>query len=221
MNILAVIPAHNESKAIALLVAAVKEMGHNILVIDDGSTDATADLAKAAGAVVLSVPKKSGKGNALRLGFDYAIKNNYAAVITLDGDGQHDASDIRFFIECFQKTGAAVINGNRMADPKGMPLLRLATNALMSWLISNVCRQSVPDTQCGFRFITVEVLKNIQLESSEFEIETEFLVKASKKGFKFLSVPIKTIYRDEVSKIKPVKDTVKFIRYMIAESVKP
>lgn len=214
MKLLAVIPAHNEAQTIASVVIGVKALGHGVLVIDDGSIDATAQLAQAVGAIVVSTHKKSGKGNALRQGFAWALEHGYEAVICLDGDGQHEAADIQAFLDCHRASGAALVNGNRMRNPKGMPLVRRATNAFMSWLISIICRQSIPDTQCGFRLISAEVLKAVQLECSDFEIETELLIKASKKGFKIASVPIATIYRDEVSKIKPVRDTIRFIRYI-------
>ena len=98
-----------------------------------------------------------------------------------------------------------------------MPLLRLATNRFMSWLISLFCRQHIPDTQCGFRLIKTNVLRAIKLESSDFEIETEVLIEASKKGFKIASADIQTIYRDEVSKVQPVRDTIRFIAYLWRE----
>ncbi len=135
------------------------------------------------------------------------LKNGYEALIAMDGDGQHSPSDIAAFVACYQNTNADIVSGNRMHNPKGMPLVRLATNRLMSWLISLICRQHIPDTQCGFRLIKTKVLQAIKLESSDFEIETEVLIKASKKGFKIASVGIQTIYRDEVSKIQPVRDT--------------
>jgi len=217
MKILAVIPAHNEAKNIAAVTAAVKALGHDVLVVDDGSTDGTAAMAKSAGAVVLATGKKSGKGSALRVGFEHAVNNGYGAVIALDGDGQHDPRDIKAFLECRFVTNADVINGNRMGDPRGMPAVRLATNAFMSWVISMICGQRIPDTQCGFRFITTDVLKNIELQCSDFEIETELLIKASKQGYKIASVPVTTIYRDEVSKIKPLRDTWRFIVYLLRE----
>jgi glycosyltransferase involved in cell wall biosynthesis len=215
MKILAVIPAHNEGAHIASVAGAVKALGYDVLVIDDGSTDATASEARTVGALVISTGKKSGKGNALRTGFDQAIQKGYEAVIALDGDGQHDPADIRLFIECYQATGAAIVNGNRMANPQGMPWIRLFTNVFMSWIISLICRQHIADTQCGFRFMTTEVLKNINLECSDFEIETELLIRAAQKKFKIASVPIATIYSNEVSKINPVRDTWRFFRFII------
>ena len=98
MNILAIIPAHNEANTIAAVAGVVKAMGYDVLVVDDGSADATADLARQEGALVLATGQKSGKGNALRLGFDYAVKNGYEAVLALGGDGQHDPADIKLFL---------------------------------------------------------------------------------------------------------------------------
>ena len=215
MNLLAVIPAHNEARTIASVTIGVKALGHDVLVVDDGSVDATAQLAQAAGAAVVHTRNKSGKGSALRLGFAWALERGYEEVICLDGDGQHNPGDIQAFLECRKAGKAALVNGNRMGNPQGMPLLRRVTNMFMSWLISIVCGQPITDTQCGFRLISADVLKAVELECSDFEIETELLIKASKKGFKIASVPIATIYRDEVSKIKPVRDTLRFIRYMI------
>jgi len=212
-----VIPAHNEAKSIGLLVEAVRALGFDCIVIDDGSVDQTFEIASLAKAVVLKTGAKSGKGNALKLGFDYVLRNHYEALIAMDGDGQHSPSDLAAFVDCYQKTNADIISGSRMQNHQGMPWVRLLTNRLMSWLISLFCHQQIPDTQCGFRLIKSKVLRTIKLESSDFEIETEVLIKASKKGFKIKSVGIQTIYRDEVSKIKPVRDTLRFIAYLWRE----
>jgi len=217
MKIAILIPAHNEAQTIGPLVEAVRALGYDCIVINDGSMDKTEELANKAGAVVLRTESKRGKGNALKVGFEYIMRNSYEALIAMDGDGQHSPSDIAAFVACYQKTNADIISGNRMLNPKGMPIVRLATNHFMSWLISIFCRQHIPDTQCGFRLIKTKVLENIRLESSDFEIETEVLIKASKKGFKIASVGIQTIYSNEVSKIQPVRDTLRFIAYLWRE----
>jgi hypothetical protein len=107
-----------------------------------------------------------------------------------------------------------------MHNPVGMPGVRRMTNGFMSWLISVICRQQITDTQCGFRLVTTKVLKSIDLKCNDFEIETEMLIKASKKGFRIVSAPIETIYRNEVSKINPLRDTLRFIRYISTEIFK-
>jgi glycosyltransferase involved in cell wall biosynthesis len=217
MKIAVVIPAHNEEQTIGALVEAVRALGYDCIVIDDASVDKTNAVATQARAVVLKTEGKRGKGNALKVGFDHVLKEGYEAAIAMDGDGQHSPSDIAAFVACYQNTNADIVTGNRMHNPRGMPLVRLATNWFMSWLISLFCRQDIPDTQCGYRLIKTKVLDAIKLESSDFEIETEVLIKASKKRFKIASVDIQTIYRDEISKIQPVRDTLRFIAYLWRE----
>ena len=217
MKIAVVIPAHNEEAAIGPLVEAVRALGHDCIVIDDGSQDGSGDMAREQGAVVIRNEEKKGKGKSLQRGFEYVMKQDFDCVLVMDGDGQHDVEDVDQFIQKAREHSPCVVTGSRMQNHKGMPLLRLCTNRFMSLLISAVCRQNIPDTQCGFRLISLDVLKELRLTSSDFEIETEVLIKASKKGFKIFSVPIKTIYRNELSKINPLKDTIRFFKYLIKE----
>lgn len=217
MRFAVLIPAHNEAKAIGPLVKAVRQKGYDVIVVDDGSADKTGDIARSQGADVLTNDPRRGKGASLQRGFDQVLERGYDGVVAMDGDGQHAAADIETFLEKARYFPDSVITGNRMGDPKGMPIVRKLTNMLMSGIISGICRQSIPDTQCGFRYIGAKVLKNIQLSCSDFEIETEVLVKASKKGFKVFSVPVQTIYGDEKSKIHPGRDTLRFIRYISRE----
>ena len=219
-NAVIVIPAHNEAKAIAPLVKALRALNYPCVVVDDGSADDTAGQARGAGAVVVPTGKKSGKGRALRKGFEYALAQGHTVVIAMDGDGQHLPEDVKAFVDCYESTQADIVTGNRMKNPQGMPWLRLATNRFMSWLISVVCRQRIPDTQCGFRLMTARALQSLTLTCDDFEIETEVLVKAAKQGFTITSVPIQTIYRNEVSKINPLKDTFRFISYIAREICK-
>ena len=212
-----VIPVHNEAESIGNIVTNLKRKPSFVVVVDDGSSDGSGNIAREKGAVVIRNDEKKGKGRSLQRGFEYVLNQNFDCVITMDGDGQHDVDDIEQFLKQAKVQPLCIITGNRMQDHQGMPRVRLWTNRLMSALISMVCRQRIPDTQCGFRLIPCAVLKELTLFSSDFEIETEVLIKASKKNFKITSVPIKTIYRDELSKINPVIDTFRFIVYIIKE----
>ena len=217
MNICIVIPANNESYTIGFLVESLSGRGFDVIVIDDGSADETGVIAREKGAIVIRHDEKKGKGYSLREGFQYALEHDYDAVITMDGDGQHDVGGVdRFLIEA-EKNKWSVIVGNRMANSKDMPFIRYCTNRFMSWLISLACGQSIADTQCGYRYIHCDILKQLNLTSRDFEIETEILMKACQKGFNVRNVPIKTIYRDEESKINPFKDTIRFFAYFIKE----
>jgi glycosyltransferase involved in cell wall biosynthesis len=186
-------------------------------VVDDGSSDNTSGLAREAGAVVLRNQINQGKGASLIKGFNYALSHSYDAVITMDGDGQHLPEDIPYFIRLAEYSDSGLIIGNRMFKARGMPRLRLATNMLMSWVISGVARQNIPDTQCGFRLIKKEVIKKLELGTTKYETESEVLIKVSRLGFKIESVPIKTVYAGEKSQINPFIDTLRFFRFILRE----
>jgi len=217
MKICILIPAYNESQAVGRLVKEIVAHGWDVLVVDDGSSDGTGDIAKADGATVLANVTNHGKGYSLQRGFDYILSRDYDALITMDGDGQHAVGDLPNFIHLFEEKKPDIICGNRMRNSQGMPGLRFVTNKIMSGLISVVCRQKIYDTQCGYRLIKTNVLRNIQVSSSAFEIESEVLIKACKKGYHVVSVPIQTIYSNERSKINPFFDTIRFIIYIIRE----
>jgi len=218
LKICVIVPAHNESHAIADVVRGVKAKGLDIVVIDDGSRDGSGEIARQNGAVVVTNSAKQGKGLSLQRGFQFALEEGYDGVIAMDGDGQHAVADLDSFLAQIAAHPQSVISGSRMANSQGMPLLRYLTNRAMSALISGICRQSIPDTQCGFRYISCDILGDIRLSAKDFEIETEVLIKASKKGYPVFSVPIQTIYRDEKSKINPLKDTWRFLVYLLREN---
>ncbi len=221
MKICIVIPVYNEEKNIGALVEKLRQRQLDTVVVNDGSSDRSAAIAKDKGATVINNEKRCGKGQSLRRGFQYVLENCFDGVVTMDGDGQHDVNDLDGMIKKAHADKNCIVTGSRMLNPKGMPLIRLIVNKLMSALISAVCRQKIPDTQCGYRYIAAPILKNISLTSSDFEIESEVLIQASRHGFKIYSVPIKTIYGGECSKINPVVDTFRFLIYIIREAVMP
>ncbi len=210
-KICALMPSFNEALTIGEVVRGLRDRGLPVYVIDDGSEDETASIAREAGATVISHEVNKGKGASLRTGFSHILKEDHDAVLVMDGDGQHRPDDINIFVEKMRQSGAYIIIGNRMADTRRMPLLRFLTNRITSYLISKAGGQYIPDSQCGFRLIKREVLENITIESSNYETESEILIKASKKGFKIASVPIVTIYKGEASQIRPIIDTWRFI----------
>jgi glycosyltransferase involved in cell wall biosynthesis len=214
-----IIPTYNESKAIAGLIAQIKKLDLEVIVIDDGSGDDTVNLAQINGAQVLRNEVNLGKGASLIKGYDFALAQGFDAVISIDGDGQHCPQDLMAFIQKAENSSAAIIVGNRMSSIKAMPWLRIMTNRIMSGLISLITKQNIPDTQCGFRLIKKEVLLKLNLSSAKYEIESEVLIKAARLGFKIDSVFIKTIYSGQKSQINPFVDTLRFIRFLICESL--
>ncbi|MBI4335393.1 MAG: glycosyltransferase family 2 protein [Candidatus Omnitrophica bacterium] len=211
MRTCALIPVYNGAKTIEGLIRSAKPYVNDILVVDDGSTDETVRVAGMAGATVISFKQNRGKGKVLKDGFERAIRGDYDAVITMDADGQHEPGDILKIIAGAAPAGTGVVVGNRMSNPGDMPPVRLATNIFMSLIISILCGQNIPDTQCGYRLIKSDVLRRIRLVSSNYEIESELLIKAARLGYKIVSVPVKSIYAGQVSLINPLLDTWRFL----------
>jgi glycosyltransferase involved in cell wall biosynthesis len=214
MKICVIIPTYNESKAIGSLVDKIRLQGLDVLVVDDGSQDDTFAIAKSSGAEVLRNQDNAGKGASLIKGFEYALSKGFDAVITMDGDGQHLPEEIPYFLRLAEYSDGGIFIGNRMSKTKNMPALRFLTNRFMSWLISLVAGQKVPDTQCGFRLIKRQVLEKIDLKTAKYETESEIIIKGARAGFKIESVPIKTIYAGEKSQINPLIDTLRFIKFI-------
>ena len=217
MKVCVVIPTYNEAGTISVLVKQICKQDLDVVVVDDGSTDNTGQFAESSGAAVLKNKVNQGKGASLIKGFDSALKNNYDAVITMDGDGQHLPEEIPDFIRAAQNPDKGIIIGNRMSQRRNMPLVRVWTNKFMSWIISKITGQKIPDSQCGFRLIKKEVLARLHLVTSKYEIESEILIKASRLGFKIASVPIRSIYVGERSHINPFFDTLRFIKFIRKE----
>lgn len=209
------IPSYNEAMTIGQIIRGLRKREFVVYVVDDGSIDDTALIAKLEGAIVVKHKKNMGKGASLREGFNHILKKDFEAVLVMDADNQHEIDDINNFFKKMECTNADIIIGNRMLDTLSMPYTRIYTNKVMSNLISRISGQCIPDSQCGFRLIKKKVLQSVKLESSNYEIESELILKAARAGFKIESVPIKTVYEDEKSRINPVLDTFRFIRLMI------
>jgi len=214
-NICVVIPAFNEGEKVGGVLSKVRDLKYPVLLVDDGSTDETPRIAKAlTGVHVISLSPNQGKGAALRKGMDWCLARNYAAVLLMDADGQHRPEELGLFLDELRRGEGDVIVGNRMLHPEGMPLLRRATNQFLSWVTSRLTHQRIPDSQCGFRVLKAEVLRKLSLRTTHFEIESEMLFQASKHGFKIVSIPIRSVYEGAKSQIHPLKDTLRFFRFL-------
>ncbi len=134
-DVCVMIPAYNEAGPIRRVIKDVRGLGYPVLVVDDGSQDGTAAVAKSEGAEVLTLSVNQGKGAALRRGFEWFLKSGRALVVTMDADGQHDPSELDRFVAAMSVGGADFVVGNRMTDIRNMPLVRVLTNRFMSWLL--------------------------------------------------------------------------------------
>ena len=208
--VVAVIPAYEEGPRIQAVVEATR--AHlPVVVVDDGSSDDTAVRAEAAGATVIRQVPNAGKGAALRAGFRYALDRGYAAVVTLDADGQHDPDEIPAFLDAFRERRPELVIGKRAFDE--MPAIRRLSNTLGGLTLSAALGRNVPDNQSGYRLIG-RVLMRAMLESDEsgFEFEVEMIARAIALGLPIEWVPIRTIYAGEPSHIEPWRHFREFLR---------
>ncbi|MGI8842263.1 MAG: glycosyltransferase family 2 protein [Gemmatimonadaceae bacterium] len=189
-----VIPALD---AAASIIAVVDSTRHavphaNIIVVDDGSTDATAALARKAGAMVVRLEQNRGKGAALRAGISVALQEGSGAIITLDADGQHDPEHVPALLVALDSADIAI--GTRARSGTMMPIRRRLTNALASSAVTRLTGAVIEDSQSGFRAFRRRVAQEVQGVGDRFEYETDFLIRACRAGLRIVSVPIPTIY---------------------------
>jgi len=209
-----VIPARDAEATLGAVIQGVKKAlpEATVLVVDDGSTDATSKAARDAGADVIRHEVNRGKGAALQTGFDEASRRGVERVLTLDADGQHDPAYAPGLLQALDASDLVI--GSRDGNRAGMPWIRRATNSVMTRIVSGLAGREIQDTQSGYRAIRSEVLAAVRPGSSRFEYESEFLIEAGRKGFRIGSVPIPTLYNAPGSHIDPVRDTVRFIRLL-------
>lgn len=207
-----VIPAYNAEATIGPVLTRVRGVVPRalIIVVDDGSRDATSRCARDAGAEVVWHAENQGKGRALALGIDEALKrSSVGALITLDADGQHPPESIPALLEPIERGEADLVIGARRRDPAVMPFGRRCTNWLSSALVSRITRVKVPDSQSGFRAMTRAVAEAVRPAGARYEFETEFLIEAGRQGFRISAVPMPAVYEGAVSHFRYVSDTMR------------
>lgn len=211
---LILIAAYDEETKIGGVVRGVRSKGYPVLVIDDGSSDRTAERARAEGAEVLRSNVNGGKGASIRKGIEHFLIGDKQVLILMDADGQHDPSDLEAFLEALSAEKLDFIVGNRMGDPGRMPFVRRITNRILSAIVSRAAGQIILDSQCGYRAIRREAVRRMTLKTSRYEIESEMLLQASQLGYAIGNVPVRCIYGNEKSRIRPFRDTLRFIRFI-------
>lgn len=213
-NIGVVIPAYNAEKTIARVIAELIDYGFpkdNIIVINDGSHDMTYEIIKNAGVSVVNHTHNTGKGASLRDGFDTARQKKLQKVITLDADGQHKVSEIKNFLNC--KDTYDVIIGARVIGG-GMPFVRRMVNRTTSLIVSLFSQKYIPDSQSGFRFIDLKIFETVRLKTNHYQTESEMVFQTVRHHYEIGFVPITTVYNNERSYIKPLTDTMRFLKVM-------
>lgn len=207
MKVVALIPALNAARTLPPIVVETRRQLEPVIVIDDGSSDGTGEVARAVGATVLRHEVNRGKGAALKTGFAWALANGYDGVITLDADGQHLPSEIPKFLAA---SGDLIIGGRDHLFQHMLPRRRNA-NRFSAWCISRCAGVRIPDSQSGFRFYSAELLRALQLRADGFDMESEVIVRAGRRGFRIVTIPIALGFVDGISTshYKPLKDTLR------------
>jgi len=207
VRICALIAAFNEEETIEQVVGGVRRHTSDVLVVDDGSTDRTAERARGAGAVVLRHPANRGKGAAIRTGLARLLQGPHTHVLFIDGDLQHDPEDIPRLLSAAAHQQCDVVIAERSFAKGAMPTARLYSNRIGSRILSRFIGTEVSDSQSGFRLVRTDCLRPLTLTATGYEIETEMLIKLARRHASLSRVSIAARYHDSRSKLRSVRDT--------------
>jgi glycosyltransferase involved in cell wall biosynthesis len=208
MVLCALIAAFNEEIHVADVVKGAARHASQVVVVDDGSIDATADRAREAGAVVLRLEHNRGKGCAIRTGLEYVLKQACSHILFLDADLQHDPAEIPLLVARAEAGAGDFVIGEREFRKNAMPAARFYSNVIGSAILSRFIGARVMDSQSGFRLIRADLLRDLQLTATGYEIETEMLIKLVRAGATVDRVTVRRLqYAGARSKIHQFRDT--------------
>lgn len=207
-----VIPAYQCEATIAPVVASALGLGLPLVVIDDGSTDRTVELAAQSGATVLRNPINLGKGASLRRGLQWCGERGITHAVSMDGDGQHLTDQIPRLLAAVADD--TLVIGQRIVDPARVSPNRLFGNRFANRWVEIACREAIPDTQSGLRVYPVAATLALRCRADRFAFETEVLIRAVRAGLRIVSVPVEVYYPppdERQSHFDPWRDTVRII----------
>ncbi len=220
MAVCVLIPAYNAALTLGNVLAETLQQGFPVVVVDDGSSDSTSQVASLHNVNLIVHPCNQGKGAALLSGFNWAIENGFDAVITLDADGQHDPTFISKLAESGVSGRYGILIASRFSLFDQMSGLRKFWNRFGVWCMRKRTGFEISDSQSGFRFYSVALLRSVVLKKQGYDLEMEILMKSWKCGFSIgsLSVPPRVADGRSTSHYRPVRDTwnicMTFLRYM-------
>jgi len=215
MNIAAAIAAYDAADSVGEVVRRTAQVLSEVLVVDDGSADATAAAARAAGARVVSHPENRGKGQALATAFADLFGRGFDAVVTLDADGQHLPEEIPALLGAAGGPGGAdLVIGSRDHLFAAMGRVRRTSNRWSSRLISAAAGLGLADVQSGFRLYTRRLIAATGFPESRFEAESAVVVRAARRGFRVVAVPVRLGFADGrcTSHYRPLVDSLRIAR---------
>ena len=220
MKILIGLPAYNEEKNIASIIAQLKKNSYNVIVCNDGSSDNTGIIAEEMGCDVINHPKNMGYGSAIRSLFNKAKEQNCDVLVTFDSDGQHDIKDIESVLNLILDDKADIVIGSRFMDESSnkIPKYRKIGIKVITKLATSSSNQKINDSQSGFRAYNKKALEKILPSENGMGVSTEILIKADRENLRIIEVPIKISYEGDTSTHNPashglsvILSTMKFI----------
>jgi len=190
-----IVPVFNEGKYLSKVLTNISKITKNYIIVDDGSSDKSVEIAKKHTNEILVHKLNLGKGGALKTGSDFAFKHLSAkAVIFIDSDGQHDPKELKYFYQEFDK-GSQVVFGERTMDSK-MPKIRVFGNKFASILVNLLFGSYIPDIPSGFKAMSKKAYQKIRWQETGYGVEFEIAARVAKYKIPFSVVPISTIYHD-------------------------
>jgi len=212
-----VIPAHNEARTIRAVAAAALQQMPLVIIVDDASTDGTAEVLQGLPVIVVRNEQNRGKAGSLLRGASAAIERGADAIITLDGDGQHSPDDIPLLLKAYRAMPGGIVIGARLHHRAKMPPVRYWANRFANFWIQLASGYSIADTQSGFRVYPARLLQTARVGSSRahsFVFESEILIEAARQGVYATCVPISVVYsaRARASYFRPVVDIARITR---------
>jgi glycosyltransferase involved in cell wall biosynthesis len=208
ITICALIAAYNEERSVAEVVHETARYVSSVVVVDDGSSDATGERAASAGATVLRHDRNRGKGCAIRTGLAHVLGQPCSHVVLLDADMQHDPHEIPKLVECVETGHGDFVVGEREFSKTAMPAARFYSNVIGSRILSRLVGATIADSQSGFRLIRTALLRQVELTATGYEIETEMIIKLVRAGAVIDRVSVRRLaYQNARSHMRPVRDT--------------
>lgn len=214
-KILCIVPAYNADPTLASVVLGLRNSlpAAKILGVDDGSTDDTRIVARSVCDHTIEFPRNQGKGAALQAAFAFALENGYDAVLVVDADGQHDPAFAPAIVAALEN--ADIVIGTREIGGRSVPFHRRISNLISSAITRAVSRTRIRDSQSGYRAVRCAVLQAVHPRGNRYEFETEFLILAGRKGFRFAEVPISTVYGTATaSNFRPIRDAIRVLKVL-------
>ena len=220
LNVCVIIPTYNNATTIGSVISGVLLYASNVIVVNDGSTDAVQEVLKLFPSITVeSYEKNVGKGWALRKGFELALKKGYAYAITIDSDGQHFASDLPGFIDKLKDNPHSIIIGARNMEQTGVPGKSSFGNKFSNfwfWIETGI---HLPDTQSGYRLYPIYLMKEMTFFTKKYEFEIEVLVRSSWKGIAVTSIPVKIFYAEKENRISHFRPFIDFARISVLNTI--